>query len=112
MNIDTIENYTDEDSTPPTTESTESSGEATRDLAQAKLILEAALLSSSEPLQLVDLKKLFEQELCTDTVRKLLDELRTDWADRAVELCSVASGWRFRVKPEFTRFVQRMSPEK
>ena len=92
-------------------ESTESI-DGTRDLAQAKLILEAALLSSSEPLQLVDLKKLFDQELSADAIRKLLDELRTEWTSRALELTPVASGWRFRVKPEFACFVQRMNPEK
>jgi segregation and condensation protein B len=82
------------------------------DLARAKLILEAALLSSSEPLQLADLKKLFDQELSADTIRKLLDDLKSDWIPRALELTAVASGWRFRVKPEFARFVQRMNPEK
>ena len=85
---------------------------APHDLTQAKLILEAALLSSNEPLQLSDFKKLFDQELSTEVIRKLLDELRGDWADRAVELTPVASGWRCRVKPEFARFVQRMNPEK
>ena len=82
------------------------------DLTQAKLTLEAALLSSSEPLQLTDLKKLFDQELSAETIRKLLDELKSEWANRALELTPVASGWRFRVKPEFARFVQRMNPEK
>ncbi len=86
--------------------------DAGRDLAQAKLILEAALLSSSEPLQLIDLKKLFDQELSSEVIRKLLEELKTDWSSRAVELTPVASGWRFRVKPEFAQFVQRMNPEK
>ena len=86
--------------------------EGASDLTQAKLILEAALLSSSEPLQLTDLKKLFDQELSPDSIRKLLDELKSEWANRALELTPVASGWRFRVKPEFARFVQRMNPEK
>jgi len=121
MTADTLENNADDELTQPITElagdaqtpidSTEDAN-ATGNLTQAKLILEAALLSSSEPLQLVDLRKLFDQELSADTIRKLLDELKSDWADRAVELCPVASGWRFRVKPEFARFVQRMSPEK
>ena len=87
-------------------------GETAGDLTQAKLILEAALLSSSEPLQLIDLRKLFDQELSADTIRKLLDELKAEWANRALELTPVASGWRFRVRPEFARFVQRMNPEK
>lgn len=88
------------------------SAEPAVDLARAKLILEAALLSSSEPVQLMDLKKLFEQELSAETIRKLLEELKSDWMQRALELTAVASGWRFRVKPEFARYVARMNPEK
>jgi len=82
------------------------------DLVRAKLILEAALLSSSEPVALADLERLFDRELSSNTLRKLLDDLRADWIGRAVELTPVASGWRFRVKPEFATFVQRMNPEK
>lgn len=96
----------------PSVETLADMTEAPRDLTQAKLVLEAALLSATEPLQIVDLRKLFEQELSADTIRKLLDDLKSDWSGRAVELSPVASGWRFRVKPEFARFVQRMNPEK
>ena len=79
---------------------------------EAKRILEAALLSSQEPLSLADLKRLFEDEVGADTLRRLLDELRADWAERAVELVSLASGWRFQTKPEFRPFAERISPEK
>ena len=40
--------------------------------AEVKRILEAALLSSQEPLSLVDLKRLFDDDIDNDTVRKLL----------------------------------------
>jgi segregation and condensation protein B len=86
--------------------------DAADELKRAKLILEAALLSSSEPLALVELKRLFDRELSSETLRKLLEDLRADWSGRAVELTAVASGWRFRVRPEFAGFVQRMNPEK
>jgi segregation and condensation protein B len=86
--------------------------EQTIDMERAKLILEAAILSASEPLQLPDLRKLFHQELSSDMIRRLLDELKSDWSSRAVELTPVASGWRFRVKPEYSQFVHRMNPEK
>lgn len=82
------------------------------DMQKAKLIIEAAILSASEPLQLPDLRKLFNQELSSDTIRRLLDEVKSDWSTRALELTPVASGWRFRVKPEYSQFVHRMNPEK
>jgi len=80
--------------------------------AEAKRIIEAALLSSQEPLSLVDLKRLFEDEIGPDTLRRLLDELREEWADRAVELANLASGWRFQTRPEFQPFADRLNPDK
>jgi segregation and condensation protein B len=79
---------------------------------EAKRIIEAALLSSQEPLSLADLKRLFDDEIGPDTLRRLLDELREDWAGRAVELVNTASGWRFQTRPEFQPFVARLNPDK
>ncbi len=80
--------------------------------AEAKRIIEAALLSSQEPLSVADLKRLFEDDIGPDTLRRLLDELREDWAERAVELVNTASGWRFQTRPEFQPFVERLNPDK
>jgi len=79
---------------------------------EAKRILEAALLSSQEPLSLADLKRLFEDQIEPGELRELLDQLREEWADRAVELASVASGWRFQTRPEFQPFADRLNPDK
>lgn len=81
-------------------------------LQDLKLILEAALLTSSEPLSITELKRLFEEELSPEIMRKVLEELRQDWAGRGVELVNVASGWRFQTKPEFQKFIDRLSPQK
>jgi len=80
--------------------------------SEAKRIIEAALLSSQEPLSVVDLKRLFADEIGPDTVRRLLDELREDWSARAVELVNTASGWRFQTRAEFRPFVERLNPDK
>ena len=80
--------------------------------AEAKRLLEAALLSSQEPLSLADLKRLFDDQVGTDTLRRLLDELREEWSGRAVELANLASGWRFQTRPEFRPFVERLNPDK
>ena len=77
-----------------------------------KRILEAALLSSPEPLNLQQLKRLFAGEVGVDTLRKVLDELRAEWEGRSIELTSVASGWRFRVRPEYQKFLDRISNER
>jgi len=82
------------------------------DPAHVKRILEAALLSSTEPLPVADLKKLFEEEIGPEVVRRLLDELRTEWNERGVELVNVASGWRFQVRPQYQKFLDRLNPQK
>jgi len=82
------------------------------DLTQVKRILETALLTSQEPLTLNELKKLFDTELASDTLRKVLEDLGTDWEGRGVELVSVASGWRFRARPESQKFLDRLEPQK
>ena len=82
------------------------------DLEQVKRVLEAALLSSTEPLTVLQLKRLFAGEVDADNIRKVLDELKGEWAARSIELTTVASGWRFRVKPDYQKFLDRISSEK
>ncbi len=90
----------------------DSAPQPTLELSEVKRVLEAALLSSTEPLTVQQLKRLFAGEVDADNIRKVLDELRVEWAERPVELTSVASGWRFRVKPDYQRFLDRISSEK
>lgn len=82
------------------------------DLAQVKTVLETALLTSQEPLTLAELRKLFDEELGNETLRKVLEELRDNWQGRGVELANVASGWRFRARPEYQKFLDRLNPQK
>jgi segregation and condensation protein B len=81
-------------------------------LDEVKRVLEVALLASQEPLSLQQLARLFDTEIDHDNLRKVLDALRTDWADRGVELVQVASGWRFQTKPEYQVYLDRLHPEK
>ena len=82
------------------------------DLQEIKRVIEAALLTAGEPLALADLKKLFDEELANDMLHDILDELARDWEGRSVELVNVASGWRFRARPEYHRFIERLNPQK
>jgi segregation and condensation protein B len=83
------------------------------DLDLIKRVLETALLTSPEPLSLNDMKRMFPRgETNNELVRKLLDEIRAAWEGRGVELVNVASGWRFRAKPELQRFLDKLSPQK
>jgi segregation and condensation protein B len=79
---------------------------------QFKFVLEAALLTSTEPLPVAELKKLSDVSLDNHQLETLLEELAQDWRERGVELCRVASGWRFRAKPEMQSYLDRLNPQK
>lgn len=82
------------------------------DLGEIKRVLEVALLTSQDPLTLQELKRLFNEELSQDILRRLLEELREDWTGKGVELVNVASGWRFQSRPEMQQFLDRLNPQK
>ncbi|MCC7485478.1 MAG: SMC-Scp complex subunit ScpB [Burkholderiales bacterium] len=82
------------------------------DPKHVKMVLEAALLSSQEPLALPELKRLFDEELPNEALRGVLDELATDWQGRGVELAQLASGWQFRTRTEYQCYLDRLNPQK
>ena len=79
---------------------------------ELKRILEAVLLSATQPLSVHELRKLFDGEMSSDALRVLLDELRADWMTRPLELLQLASGWRFRTRAEFMPYLEKLNPEK
>ena len=80
--------------------------------AQAKRVLETALLCSTQPVTVRDMRVLFDDALGADTLKVLLEELQLDWADRGLELASVATGWRFQSRPELRVYLDKLNPEK
>lgn len=94
------------------TQETESTSTRPDNPAQIKRILEAVLFSAQQPLTPLELRKVFLDEIGTDVLRTLLDELRQDWSDRPLELVQTASGWRFRTRAEFLPYLERLNPER
>jgi len=80
--------------------------------SEAKRVLETALICAERPMPLRELRVLFDDQVGTDTLRSMLDELTRDWEDRGVELVALASGWRFQSRPEMREFLDRLHPEK
>jgi segregation and condensation protein B len=58
------------------------------------------------------MRVLFEDALGADTLKAILEELQLDWAERGLELVSVATGWRFQSRPELRIYLDRLNPEK
>lgn len=79
---------------------------------QVKRILEAVLLSAQHALSIAELKKVFADSVGADVLRVLLDELRSEWTERPLELIQIASGWRFRTRAEYLPYLDRLDPEK
>jgi segregation and condensation protein B len=80
--------------------------------AQAKRVLETALLTAGMPLSMRDMRVLFADALGADTLKLLLQELQLEWAPSGLDLVLVASGWRFQSRPEMREYLDRLHPEK
>jgi segregation and condensation protein B len=78
----------------------------------ARRVLETALICAQQPLSVRELRVLFDDELGADTIKSLLGELQEEWAQKGVELVSVASGWRFQSRPAMREYLDRLHPEK
>jgi segregation and condensation protein B len=78
----------------------------------AQRVLETALICASQPLPVRDLRVLFNDELGADTIKTLLEDLQLQWAQKGVELVSVATGWRFQSRPQMREYLDRLHPEK
>lgn len=79
---------------------------------QLKAVLEAALLTRTEPLPLDEMARLFDGRIERATLRMLLDELKGEWQGRTLELTQVASGWRFQARAEYWPYLARLQPER
>jgi len=80
--------------------------------AQAKHVLETALICTQQALPLRELRTLFNDAIGADTIKQLLLELQLEWEQRGVELVQVASGWRIQSRPQMREFLDRLHPEK
>ena len=82
-----------------------------------KQIVEAALLAADEPLTVDQLVKLFrpgevdEQTVRVD-LREALQALAGEAVGRGYELKRIASGFRYQVRQELSRFISRLWEEK
>ena len=90
-----------------------------------KLILEALLMASDKPLTIKAIIVVLEEfnlnpntrvkdkvKYNTKYIKLALDELATDFADRAIELKFLGAGYRIQTKAEYAPWVQELWQEK
>ena len=75
-------------------------------------VLEAALLTTQEPLSLAELKKLYDTPLENSLLEELLQQLEQQYTNSGVELTHVANGWRFRARPDMQTYLDRLNPQR
>ncbi len=76
---------------------------------QIKSILEAAILSATEPVSIERLSQLFAENspIPPKELREILQEMAEDCGVRGIELKEVASGYRYQVKLEVAPWLMR-----
>ena len=83
-----------------------------QEITEFKYTVEAALLSSTEPLSISDIKRMFNEEVDSSMVRTLLSQIAEEWSSRSGELVEVASGWRIQVRASFQSRLDRLEPQR
>ncbi|HEV7164298.1 MAG TPA: SMC-Scp complex subunit ScpB [Gammaproteobacteria bacterium] len=81
---------------------------------ELKNIVEGALLAAGRPLNVEEIQALFSDEERPDRaeLKKALDTLEAEFADRGIELKEVASGYRIQVRRELTPWISRLWEER
>lgn len=81
---------------------------------QLKHIVEGALLAAGRSLNLDQLQELFLEDARPEKgqLRKVIDELGNDFAERSIEIRETASGFRIQVRQEFSEWVSRLWEER
>ncbi|HLW74321.1 MAG TPA: SMC-Scp complex subunit ScpB [Gammaproteobacteria bacterium] len=81
---------------------------------ELKNIVEGALLAAGRPLSIDELLALFTDEERPDRaeLRRAVDTLAAEFADRGVEVKEVASGFRIQVKQELAPWIARLWEER
>lgn len=79
--------------------------------AHYQAILEAALLTADQPLNIEQLEQLFSQDpqpLSRSQIRACLKQLQQQMSARGIELVEVASGFRFQVKSQLHPWLKQL----
>ena len=84
------------------------------DELEIKLVVEALLMSSSEPLTYDKIETVFEdyEKPTRDQLQQALADLEKDYAGRAIELKCLASGYCLKTKSRYSPWIARLLIEK
>ena len=77
-------------------------------LSHIKNVIEACLLSASDIIDHEQLAAVFDHQISHERIRLIIDEISAAYNQRGIELLKVASGYRFRSKPEYQSYLNKL----
>jgi segregation and condensation protein B len=77
-------------------------------LSHIKNVIEACLLSASDIIDHEQLAAVFDHQISRERIGLIIDEISADYNARGIELLKVASGYRFRSKPEYQSYLNKL----
>ena len=77
-------------------------------LSHIKNVIEACLLSASDIIDHEQLAAVFDHQISHERIGLIIDEISADYDQRGIELLKVASGYRFRSKPEYQSYLNKL----
>lgn len=77
-------------------------------LSHIKKVIEACLLTATDVIGVDQLLDVFDNQISEDTVKLIVEELASEYTDSGIELITVASGYRFRSRPEFQSYLNKL----
>lgn len=77
-------------------------------LSHIKKVIEACLLTATDVIGVDQLLDIFDNQISEDTVKLIVEELASEYTDSGIELITVASGYRFRSRPEFQSYLNKL----
>jgi segregation and condensation protein B len=83
-----------------------------QELTDFKYTIEAALLASTEPLSVSDIKRMFNEDLNANLIKDMLRQIAEEWSSRSGEVVEVASGWRIQVRTNFKARLDKLEPQR
>ncbi len=83
-----------------------------QELTDFKYTIEAALLASTEPLSVSDIKRMFNEDLNANLIKDMLRQIAEEWSSRSGEVVEVASGWRIQVRTNFQARLDKLEPQR
>ncbi len=73
-----------------------------------KKVIEACLLTANDIIDLEQLAIVFEHQISNNKLKEIIEEISVDYNEKGIELLKLASGYRFRSKPEYQSYINKL----